>query len=111
EWLLKRKFVAIGEIGLDFYWDQTFKEEQYIAFHQQIEWALKYNLPIVIHSRNSTAETIDVVRQYRDKGLRGIFHCFGGSLEEANAITELGFMLGIGGVVTYKKSGLDVILK
>lgn len=111
EWLLKRKFVAIGEIGLDFYWDQTFKEEQYIAFHQQIEWALKYNLPIVIHSRNSTAETIDVVRQYRDKGLRGIFHCFGGSLEEANAITELGFMLGIGGVVTYKKSGLDVVLK
>lgn len=110
-WLAKRKFAAVGEIGLDFYWDQTFKQEQYEAFHQQIEWALKYDLPIVIHSRNSTTETIDVVRQYQNTGLLGIFHCFGGTLEEANAITELGFKLGIGGVVTYKKSGLDEVLK
>ncbi len=105
-WLLQRPFAAVGEIGLDLYWDDTFFEQQQQAFHQQIEWALQYQLPIVIHSRNATAQTIAVLRQYQSQGLRGIFHCFGGSYEEAMQIIETGFYLGIGGVVTYKKSGL-----
>jgi TatD DNase family protein len=108
-WLLKRKFAAIGEIGLDFYWDKTFIKEQYEVFHRQIELAIRYQLPIVIHTREAMAETIEVVKKYQGK-IKGIFHCFGGSLEEANSIIEMGFYLGIGGVVTYKKSGLaDVI--
>ncbi len=104
-WLQKRDFIAIGEIGLDFYWDTTFKSEQYTAFHRQIEWAEAKALPIVIHSRNATAECIEVVRQY--PGLKGVFHCFSGSAEQAAEITSMGFYLGIGGVLTFKNSGLD----
>lgn len=100
---------AIGEIGLDFYWDTTFKKEQTEAFHTQIEWAISRNFPIVIHSRNSTKECVDIVQQYKGK-LRGIFHCFGGSLEEAEAIIKLDFLLGIGGVVTYKNAGLKQVV-
>lgn len=111
EWLNRRKFAAVGEIGLDFYWDKTFTKEQYTAFHTQIEWALNYKLPIVIHTRNAMPETIDVVKQYEGRGLTGIFHCFGGTVEEAQQITSIGFYLGIGGVLTYKKSGLDETLK
>ena len=109
--LSQRKFVAIGECGLDFYWDKTFVKEQYLALEQQIEWALTYNLPIILHTRNATQETIDVVKKYKGSNLSGIFHCFGGSLEEAKQIIDLGFYLGIGGVVTYKNAGLDVVLK
>jgi hydrolase, TatD family len=107
--LVNRKFVAIGEIGLDFYWDTTFKEQQYAAFHEQIKLALQYNLPIVIHSRNATDECIEVVGQYPT--LTGVFHCFSGSLEQARKITSTGFMLGIGGVVTFKNAGLDKIIE
>lgn len=110
-WLSQRSFVAIGEIGLDFYHDITFKEQQYQAFHQQIEWALEYNTPIVIHSRNAMQETIDVIRSYHDKGLKGIFHCFSGNGIDAKKIIETGFYLGIGGVVTYKNSGLAEAIK
>ncbi len=110
QWLAKRSFAAVGEIGLDFYWDTSFKEQQYESFHTQIEWALHYKRPIVIHTRNAMPETIDVVKSYAGKGLYGIFHCFGGSVEEANEIIDAGFYLGIGGVVTYKKSGLAEIL-
>ena len=74
EWLDKRKFAAIGEIGLDFYWDKTFIEQQFEAFRMQIEWSIQYNLPIVIHTRNAIQETIDVVKEYVPKGVRGIFH-------------------------------------
>ena len=109
--LEKRKFVAIGETGLDFYWDLTFKNKQFEAFEQQIEWALEYTLPIVIHSRESTEECIDVIKKYRDRGLTGVFHCFGGTIEQANKIVETGFYLGIGGVLTFKKSGLDTVMK
>ncbi len=109
--LNKRRFVGIGEAGLDFYWDKTYVKEQYLALEQQIEWALHYNLPIILHTRNATQETIDVVSKYVSKGLTGIFHCFGGSIEEAKQITDVGFYLGIGGVVTYKNAGLDVVLK
>lgn len=110
-WLSRRKFSAIGEIGLDFYWDKSFINEQYIVFRQQMELALHYALPIVIHSRNATQETIDAVRPFAVRGLRGIFHCFGDNADTAKQITEIGFMLGIGGVVTYKKSGLAETLR
>jgi len=111
EWLNKRSFAAIGECGLDFYWDKTFIKEQYIALEKQIEWALQYNKPIVLHTRNATQETIDVIARFRSEKLKGIFHCFGGSIQEAQQIIELGFSLGIGGVVTYKNAGLDLVLK
>lgn len=104
--LARRKWVALGEIGLDFYWDRTFEAEQYTAFHRQIEWALHYGLPIVIHSRESMKESIGVVREHQKGELRGIFHCFSGDAAAAREIVELGFMLGIGGVLTYKNSGL-----
>lgn len=108
--LAERKFAAIGEIGLDFHWDKTFVKEQYAAFHQQIDLAISYKLPIVLHTREAMKETIEVVRQYQGK-VKGIFHCFGGSMEEANEIIELGFLMGIGGVVTYKNAGVAEVLK
>ena len=111
QWLGKRNFPAIGEIGLDFYWDTTFEQQQYEAFHTQIAWALQYKLPIVIHTRNAMQQTIDVVKEYVGKGLYGIFHCFGGSYQEAREIIDAGFLLGIGGVLTYKNSGLAETLK
>lgn len=100
---------AIGEIGLDFYWDVSFKKQQEEAFHTQIEWAINYNLPIVIHSRKSTYECVEILKHYKGK-VRGIFHCFGGSLEEAKEIVKLDFLLGIGGVVTFKNTGLKTVL-
>lgn len=105
-WLDKRSFVAIGEIGLDYYWDTTFRDQQIESFRIQMEWALEKNIPIVIHSRNSMDETIALVQEYSSKGLRGIFHCFSGTEEQARQVIETGFYLGIGGVLTYKKSGL-----
>ena len=110
DWLAKRKFAAVGEIGLDFYWDKTFVMQQYEAFRLQIALSVQYNLPIVIHTRNAMQETIDVVKEYTSVGLKGIFHCFGGTLENANEIINAGFYLGIGGVLTYKKSGLAEVL-
>ncbi|MGC4233038.1 MAG: TatD family hydrolase [Niabella sp.] len=107
----QRAFIAIGETGLDFYWDLTFKEQQYLAFEQQIEWAIEYNIPIVIHSRNATRECIDLVSKHISRGLKGVFHCFGGTVEEAAAIADMGFYMGIGGVLTFKKSGLDGVIK
>lgn len=111
EWLDKRAFCAVGEIGLDLYWDKTFFEQQKAAFKQQIEWAKALDVPIVIHSRDSTWEVIELLRALNDEKLRGIFHCFGGTVEEANAIIELGFYLGIGGVLTFKKSILKHTLE
>lgn len=110
DYLSQRAFCAIGEIGLDFYWDTTFKDQQYEAFHFQIQLAMQYKIPIVIHSRNATKECIDIIQTYAQQGLSGIFHCFGGSLEEANDIIDAGFLLGIGGVVTYKNAGLAEVL-
>jgi len=111
QWLARRKFAAVGETGLDFYWDKTFTAQQYTAFRTQVGWAKKYNIPVVIHSRQSTPECIDVIKEMHDTSLTGIFHCFGGSLEEARQITELGFYLGIGGVLTYKNSGLAGVIE
>ena len=109
--LQQRPFKGIGETGLDFYWDKTFVNEQYKALERQIEYALEYKLPLILHTRNATQQTIDVVKKHVPRGLKGIFHCFGGSLHEANQITEMNFYLGIGGVVTYKNAGLPEVLK
>lgn len=108
--LSSRTFAAIGETGLDFYWDQTFKTQQYEALERQIELALAYKLPLVLHTRNAMQETIDVIKPYASTGLKGIFHCFGGTLQEAEQVIECNFLLGIGGVVTYKNGGLDKVL-
>jgi TatD DNase family protein len=109
-WLSKRKFAAVGEIGTDLYWDKTFWEEQKEAFTIQVNWAKQYNLPIIIHCRESLDQTIEMVEQMKDENLTGIFHCFGGSVEQAKRIINLGLYLGIGGVATFKKGGLDTIL-
>lgn len=111
EWFDRRKFAAVGEIGLDFYWDKTFTQQQFEAFRMQIEWSVQYNRPIVIHTRNAIQETIDVVREFVPRGVKGIFHCFGGSYQNAKEILDAGFYLGIGGVLTYKKSGLAEVLE
>jgi TatD DNase family protein len=109
-WLEKRRYIAIGEIGIDLYWDKTFAKEQEIAFRRQIEWAVGYKLPIVIHSRDSLDLTISIVAEYKNAGITGIFHCFNGSLEQAKKIMDIGFYMGIGGVVTYKNAGVDVVV-
>lgn len=106
-----RKWCAIGEIGLDLYWDKTFFEQQKYAFRTQIKWAKEYDLPIVIHSRDATEECIEIVAEEKSDNLRGVFHCFGDSLETAQKIIELGFFVGIGGVLTFKKAGLDIVAK
>jgi TatD DNase family protein len=111
EWLDKRDFVAVGEIGLDFYWDKTFAAEQKKAFDLQMSWALSMNKPIVIHTRNAMQETIDMVKPYAKNGLKGIFHCFSGSYESAKQIIDMDFLLGIGGVLTYKNAGLPTALE
>jgi TatD DNase family protein len=111
-WLAKRKFIAVGEIGLDFYWDKTFIKEQEIALRVQIEWALHYNYPIVLHTRDSIDETIAIISEYCSKGLQGVFHCFSGNEAQAKKITdELGFYIGIGGVLTFKNAGVKEAIK
>jgi len=109
-WLAKRSFRAVGEIGLDFYWDKTYSSQQYKAFHQQLEWALHYDIPVSIHSRNATDECIEAVTEHQRGKLKGVFHCFSGNEEQAKKITGLGLYLGIGGVVTFKNSGLDKVI-
>jgi TatD DNase family protein len=111
EWLKKRKFIGIGEIGIDLYWDKTFLNEQQQAFKTQIEWALNYNYPIVIHCREAFDEIFAILSSYK-KLPKAIFHCFSGNIEQANKIINLGnFKLGIGGVVTFKNSGLDKVVE
>jgi len=109
--LQKRKFIAIGEIGLDYYWDKTFTTQQMEAFEIQMQWALDYKLPIAIHTRNAMGETIEAVKPFAKKGLRGIFHCFSGSKESAEQIISMGFHLGLGGVLTYKNAGVAEAIK
>jgi len=110
-WLEKRKFYGIGEIGIDLYWDKKFVKEQKEAFRFQIGLAKKYKLPIVIHVRNSFEETLEIVKEEQDGSLKGIFHCFSGEDIEANEVVDLGFLLGIGGVLTFKNSSLDEVVK
>lgn len=104
-------YVAVGEIGMDLYWDKTFKKEQEEAFIQQCQWAAELNLPVAIHTRNAHRETINCLLQL-ERCPHGVFHCFGGTLDEACEIIDLGFKLGIAGIVTYKNSTLpDVLAK
>ena len=111
DWIGKRKFIAIGEIGLDFYWDKTFVNEQQFVFETQMQWALDLQLPIAIHTRNAMGETIELVKPFAKKGLRGVFHCFSGSKESAEQIIGMGFHLGLGGVLTYKNAGVAEAVK
>jgi TatD DNase family protein len=105
------QFVGIGEIGLDYYWDRSFDDQQMICFREQIRLAKQYNLPIIIHSRDSMDACVNVLREEKFPGMKGIFHCFTGNLQNAHDIIELGMLLGIGGVVTYKNSGLANVVK
>ncbi len=111
-WLNKRKFIAVGEIGIDLYWDKTFFEQQQDAFRRQIELAKKYNIPYIIHSRNSFNEVMEIVSEFKDDNIKAIFHCFSGNVEQAQQVIAAGnFKLGIGGVVTFKNSGLDKVVE
>lgn len=109
-WLSKRTFAAIGEIGTDLYWDKTFWEQQKEAFTIQVKWAKQFELPIVIHCRDSIDQTIDLVEELKDEKLKGVFHCFTGSEEQAKRIAKLGFYLGIGGVSTFKNGGMENVI-
>lgn len=109
--LSEREFAAIGETGLDFYWDTTFAKQQYESLHTHAEWAIEYKKPLVIHTRNAMQETIDLVKEYKRKNLFGIFHCFSGNLQNAKEIIDAGFLLGIGGVLSFKNSGLAEVIK
>lgn len=104
-------FLAIGEVGLDLYWDKTYKDEQIVALEEQIAWALEYDLPLVIHSREAFDEIYSLFSRYKDSSLRGIFHSFTGTADEAQALLEFpGFLLGINGVATFKKSTIPEAL-
>lgn len=103
-------FVGVGETGIDLYWDKSFHDEQIVAFERQIEWAKTYNLPIIIHSRESLDQTIEIISKHKDDRLKGIFHCFSGTPSQVEQIKSLDFKVGIGGVVTFKKAGLAELL-
>lgn len=111
KWLDMRPFSGIGEIGIDLYWDKTYFKEQQMAFLQQVQWALDYNYPVVIHVRQALSETIELLKTFKTLPV-GIFHCFSGTLKEAEEVLSLGSIkLGIGGVVTFKNSGLDQVVQ
>jgi len=105
------KFYGIGEIGIDLYWDTTYEHEQELVFQKQVELAMKNDLPVVIHSRNSIDKIIGILSEMNPESLTGVFHCFSGNTEQADKIFSLGFKLGIGGVLTFKNSGLDNVVK
>jgi TatD DNase family protein len=112
ELLNKQDFCAIGEIGIDLYWDKTFLSQQQDAFRTQINWAKEQNLPFVIHCRDAFDEIFEILDDLNDDKMRGIFHCFTGTIEQANHIINYGgFKIGIGGVVTFKNSGLDKVVE
>lgn len=107
----REKYYGIGEIGMDLYWDKTFQREQEIALNEQLDLAIQYSLPAVIHTRNSFQEVADIIKNKNNPALTGIFHCFGGSLKQAEQAIGLGFFLGIGGIITYKNSGLQQVVE
>lgn len=110
--LKRRDWIAIGEIGIDLYWDKTFLSQQIKAFQQQVDWALEYKLPIIIHVRDSFRETMNALAPYKKSGLTGVFHSFTGTLQEAQEIIDFGgFKLGINGIVTFKNSGLAAVVE
>ena len=109
--LIDHDFVAVGEIGIDLYWDKTFLKQQQDAFEFQIELALENKLPIVIHCREGFDEIFEILEKFKSKKMTGIFHCFTGTLDQANKSVQMGFKLGIGGVVTFKNGGIDKLIK
>jgi TatD DNase family protein len=104
-------YVGIGEIGIDLYWDRNYFKEQCLAFSRQIDLSLRYRLPIVIHARESFGEILEILEGYRNKGLSGIFHAFTGTVDIAKQVTNMGFKLGIGGILTYKNSTLPEVVR
>ncbi len=108
--LRQGKYIAVGEIGLDKYWDLTHIRQQEAALRQQLKWAHELDLPVALHTRNANDEVLAILRELQLPGLRGVFHCFSGTMEQATRMTELGFYLGIGGVLTYKNGGVDKII-
>jgi TatD DNase family protein len=111
EFAATSNFCAVGEIGIDLYWDKTYLEEQIIAFKKQIEYSVKSGIPAVIHSRNSFPEVFSALEEFRGAGLKGVFHAFTGTQADAERAISLGFKLGIGGIVTFKNSGVDKVVK
>ena len=109
--LFSGNHVAVGEIGLDLYWDKTFARQQEIVLTTQLNWALKLNLPVILHVRKAYAETFKILSKFNNRGLRGVFHCFGGGVEEVKKAVSLGFFIGIGGVLTYKNSTLPSVIE
>lgn len=110
--LERRDYLAIGEIGIDLYWDKTFYNEQVLVFRQQLEWALEYQLPVIIHVRDSFRDSMNALEEFRGRGLTGVFHSFTGTFEEAQEILAFGgFRLGINGIVTFKNSGLAAVVE
>jgi len=108
--LHRTKTVAIGETGIDMYWDKTLVTEQVAAFNIQLDWCSEFGLPVVIHSRDSMDLILDILENRKSDGLKGVFHCFSGTLEQINRINSLEFYFGIGGVVTFKNGGLDKVI-
>jgi len=109
--LQTNNYIAVGEIGIDLYWDKTFKEQQQTAFRKQLQLAKKYDLPVSIHMRDSFDEIYQIVKEENSASLKGIFHCFTGTLEESEKIIELDFKMGIGGILTFKNAGLAEVVK
>ncbi|MDD2635238.1 MAG: TatD family hydrolase [Bacteroidales bacterium] len=105
------QYVAVGEVGIDLYWDKTFIKQQKDAFNDQIEFAKIHNIPIIIHSRNSFDEILDVLKPHIKSGINGVFHCFPGNTEQAKCVVDMGFYIGIGGVLTYKNSNMPAVVK
>jgi TatD DNase family protein len=110
-WLAKQAFSGIGETGIDLYWDKSFFAEQKEALRIQLNWAKKFALPVILHTRDGMDVTIDIVASVADKSLEGIFHCFNGNVDQARRIVDMGFYLGIGGVMTYKNGGLEPVIE
>lgn len=105
-------YFGIGETGIDLFWDKTFEKEQKISLHKHCKWAKQYNLPIILHTREAFNETYEVIKTENNEKLKGIFHCFSGTMEEAEKVIELGnFYLGIGGVITFKNSKLPEVIE
>jgi TatD DNase family protein len=107
----ENKFIAVGEIGIDLYWDKTFIKEQVYALRRQISFAIGRELPVVVHSRESFPEVFSVLEEFEGSGLKGVLHAFTGSIKDAGRAVSMGFMLGIGGIVTFKNAGLDIVVK
>lgn len=111
QWLQKRPFAAIGEIGLDMYWDKTYHMEQIQVLNRQLDWAIEFGLPVVIHCRETMRETLELVERRADGRLKGVFHCFIGTVSEARRVVDAGFYIGIGGVATFKNGKLERVLE